>query len=240
VIKDKNLTITKQSSPIVIRKDIIIRRDSRLTIESGVELLFEKQKGIIVHGTLEILGHTNDKVKLSLLKASTQSAIVNFRSQTYQSITPINYHQRQVRLVDGDLPSEGRVQIKLNDRWHSLCTNSKNLTSVDIKVLCHQVGYQEGHLYKWFPRRNDTSSASSSTSSALILQPDALAKSFHCSGSETSLQQCKRWNRIRSGGGICDHQSNIGIRCSRKLSAPSGEETSTSTTTMISTPRHGY
>lgn len=196
IIKDKNITLTKQFNPILITKDIVIKRDAKLTIESGAELLFDKKKGIIVHGTLEILGNTNDRVKLNLLK-SQQSATVNFRSQN-------NNHQQQVRLVDGELPNEGRVQIKFNDRWHSLCTNSKNLTAADIKVLCQQVGYQEGYWYKWFPRRNDTTF-------------QIMSKSFHCSGTETAITQCKRWNRVRAGGGVCDYQSDIGIRCSKSL-----------------------
>lgn len=199
IIKDRNLTLTKQFNPILITKDIVIRKEAKLTIESGTELLFEKKKGIIVHGTLEILGTSDDKVKLNLLR-SEQSATVNFRSQNNNPFGNL----QQVRLIDGDLPNEGRVQIKFNNRWHSLCTNSKNLTAADMKVICHQVGYQDGHWYKWFPKRNET-------------RYQIMSKSFHCSGSESTITQCKRWNRVRAGGGICDTHSDIGIRCSRTL-----------------------
>lgn len=198
IIKDKNITFTKHSNPIIVTKDIIIKKDSKLTIEAGAELIFEKKKGIIVYGVLEVLGKPNDKVRFSLLK-SQQSATVTFRSQ-YSN--PLN--KQQVRLVDGDLPSEGRVQIKFNDRWHSLCTNSKNLTAADIKILCQEVGYHEGAWYRWFPRRSDTTF-------------HIMTKSFECSGNELAINQCKKWNRIRVGGGICDSHSDIGIRCSRTL-----------------------
>lgn len=213
IIKDKNITLTKQYNPIIITKDIIIKRDAKLTIESGTELLFGKRKGIIVQGTLEILGNTNEKVKLSLLK-SAQSATVTLRSQNINSQQQHQVHQQQVRLVDGDLPSEGRVQIKLNDRWHSLCTNSKNLTAADIQVLCRQAGYQEGHFYRWFPRRNET------------MRFQIMSKSFHCSGSEPTITQCHRWPRVRFGGGICDYQPDIGIKCSRALLLNANYETS--------------
>lgn len=204
IIKDKNVTLVKQYNPIRISKDIIIKKDARLTIESGVEMLFEKKKGIIVYGTLEILGAPNDRVRLNLLK-STTSATVNLRSQNNQGYL---ITRQLVRLVDGDLPNEGRVQIKFNDRWHSLCTNSKNLTAADIRVICQQVGYQDGNFYKWFIKRNET---------ATSILPQIMSKSFHCDGTETAITQCKRWNRVRAGGGICDGQSDIGIRCSRKL-----------------------
>ena len=206
VIKDKNITLSKQFNPIFITQDIVVQRNAKLTIESGTELLFEKKKGIIVHGTLEILGNSNDRVKLNLLKTQ-QSATVNFRSQNNNQP-----HQQQVRLVDGDLPSEGRVQIKFNDRWHSLCTGSKNLTAADIKVLCQQVGYRDGYWYKWFPRRNDTTN-------------QIMSKSFHCSGDETSITQCNRWNRVRVGGGVCDFYSDIGIKCSKTLVFASSSNT---------------
>jgi len=199
IIKDKNVTLTKQQNPILITKDIVIKKDAKLTIEAGTQILFDKRKGIIVHGILEILGNSNDRVRLNSLK-SHQSATVNFRSQNNNPI-----RQQQIRLVDGDVPSEGRVQIKFNDQWHSLCTSSKNLTAADIKVICQQVGFQDGHWYKWFPRRNDTA------------PHQMMSKSFHCNGGETAITQCKRWNRVRAGGGVCNYHSDIGIRCSKTL-----------------------
>lgn len=198
IIENKNVTLTKQFSPILITKDIVIKKDAKLTIESGTELLFDKRKGILVYGTLDILGTSNDKVKLNLLK-SQQSATVNFRSLNSNPIL-----QQQIRLIDGELPNEGRVQIKFNDKWHSLCTHSKNLTAADIRVICQQVGFQDGHWYKWFPRRNETTH-------------QIMSKSFYCSGNELTITQCKRWNRVRVGGGVCDYHSDIGIRCSKTL-----------------------
>lgn len=217
VIKSgNNVTLNKQLKPIIITKNIIIKRDAKLTILPGTELVFEKKRGIIVHGTLEILGNQNDKVKLNLFRKS-DSATINFqRSQlaasAASSVTPFSgagagsSTNQQVRLVDGDLPSEGRVQVRFNNKWHSLCTSSKNFTAADIKVICRQVGYQEGFWYKWFPRRNDT-----------ITLHQMMSKSFHCLGNELSLSQCKRWNRLRTGGGICDKHSDIGIRCSKTM-----------------------
>lgn len=216
IIKNKNVTLTRQYNPIIITQDIVIKRNAKLVIEAGTELLLDKKVGIIVHGILEILGTPNDRVQLRLLK-SQQSSTINYRSHlqssTFSSSTgnrllqQHKFQQQMIRLVDGDLPSEGRVQIYHKDRWHSLCTNSKNLTSADINVLCNQIGYNNGAWYKWFPKLNTTS-----------FIPQMMSDSFQCSGSEISLVQCSRWNRIRTGGGICDNHSDIGIRCSRKMS----------------------
>lgn len=205
IIKDKNITLTKKSNPIIITKDIIIRKDSKLTIEPGTEILFDRKRGILVRGVLEILGKANDKVKLQLLK-SVQSSTLNFKRSHNHNVPHGTLRQSLVRLVDGELPNEGRVQIWFKDRWHSLCTGSKNLTSADMRVLCRQVGFQDGHWYRWFPRRNDT-----------IMAAQMMSKSFYCAGTESTISECKRWNRIRTGGGICDYHSDIGLRCSKTL-----------------------
>lgn len=196
IIRDSNVTLTKQFNPIVIKTDIIVHKKSKLTIGPGAEIFFAPTKGIIVYGTLEALGTPDERIRMDLLK-STQSSIVNRRSQNNA-----NYKQF-VRLVDGYTPNEGRVQVRFNNRWHSMCTNSKNLTSTDIKVLCNQLGYSEGQWYRWFEKRNE--------SLQLMLQ------SPQCSGHESSINQCEQWSKARSGNGICDYHSDIGIRCTRKL-----------------------
>ena len=77
ITKDKNVTLSKQNNPIVITRDIIIKRDAKLTIEAGTELLFERRRGIIVHGTLEILGESSEKVKMGLLRSQNQPYTMN-------------------------------------------------------------------------------------------------------------------------------------------------------------------
>ena len=44
-----------------------------------------------------------------------------------------------VRLVDGDSPNEGKVQICVNGVWGLLC--SRSVDSNDARVICSQVGY---------------------------------------------------------------------------------------------------
>jgi hypothetical protein len=47
------VTLKAEWSPYVVREDLIINRNSKLVIEPGVELRFDKGKQLIVHGTLE-------------------------------------------------------------------------------------------------------------------------------------------------------------------------------------------
>ena len=47
-----------------------------------------------------------------------------------------------VRLVDGDSPNEGKVQICVNGVWGLLC--SRSVDRNDARVVCSELGYQTG------------------------------------------------------------------------------------------------
>lgn len=112
-------------------------------------------------------------------------------------------HWPDIRLVEGNVPSEGRVQIRHNKHWYSVCTNTKNWTIADINVVCHELGFDGGLWYRWFPHRNDTR--------------QLLYEAPRCLGYESSIQACPNWKLKRVGSGSCDYHADIGIRCSSKL-----------------------
>lgn len=108
-----------------------------------------------------------------------------------------------VRLVDGDTPNEGRLQIKTNNHWHSVCTNSKNWTMVDIRTVCNQLGFADGSWYQWFNKFNDSRQL-------MIEEPG-------CLGRESRIDHCPNWIKRQVGSGACDYHSDIGIRCTKRL-----------------------
>jgi len=82
-----------------------------------------------------------------------------------------------IRLVDGSIQSEGRVEICINDTWLVLCDNPTNpqRESRD-RLICRQLGYPDVlHKLRGLPQ-----------GSAPFLPQD-----LYCVGVETSLMDCE-------------------------------------------------
>ena len=100
-----------------------------------------------------------------------------------------------VRLVGGSIPSEGRVEIFLNDQWGTICDDAWDLD--DAEVVCRQLGF---------------SSVISAPTSATFGQGSGpiLLDNVACVGNESSLLEC-----FNGGIGIhdCGHSEDAGVIC---------------------------
>uniref|UniRef100_A0A8C3AU80 Neurotrypsin n=1 Tax=Cyclopterus lumpus TaxID=8103 RepID=A0A8C3AU80_CYCLU len=103
------------------------------------------------------------------------------------------YTDGVVRLVGGDNPWEGRVEVFHNSDWGTVCDDHWNQQHAE--VVCRQLGYRYGN-------RCVVSDGTFGEGIGLILLDDV-----HCEGSETSLLDCPHgiWGRTD-----CSHSEDVG------------------------------
>ena len=105
-----------------------------------------------------------------------------------------------VRLVNGDIPEEGRVEFCHNDDWGTVCDDSWD--DDDARVVCRQLGL------------------SSPDQRALAFSRARFGEGFgptfldevRCAGTESRLVDCPS-NGI--GHEDCSHSEDAGVSCTR-------------------------
>ena len=101
-----------------------------------------------------------------------------------------------VRLVGGSSYNEGRVEVKYNDEWGTVCDDRWDYTDAD--VVCRQLGFGS-YGYSYY------NSYFGQGSGPIWLD------SVGCIGNETMLLNCGHLgiNITRS----CSHSEDVGVRC---------------------------
>ena len=64
------------------------------------------------------------------------------------SVSPSNCTDGDIRLVDGSVSSEGRLEICINRAWGTICYGNSRYGynywgAYEARVVCHQLGHQE-------------------------------------------------------------------------------------------------
>ena len=126
-----------------------------------------------------------------------------------------------LRLVGGQVPNEGRVEVCLEGQWGTVCDDYWG--SNDARVACRQLGYPSTSNYK--PKQNvithyvfDLTLDALSFSNANFGQGTGAIHldNVQCSGSEASLLQCPH-----SSIDNCGHSEDAGLRCLGDFKSPS-------------------
>ncbi|EHB15166.1 Scavenger receptor cysteine-rich type 1 protein M130 [Heterocephalus glaber] len=104
---------------------------------------------------------------------------------------------REPRLVDGDIPCSGRVEVKHGDRWGSVCDSDFSLEAAS--VLCREL---------------QCGSAISILGGAHFGEGKGQiwAEEFQCEGHESHLSLCPL---AHGQDGTCGHSRDVGVVCSR-------------------------
>ncbi|KAJ8035485.1 Neurotrypsin [Holothuria leucospilota] len=100
----------------------------------------------------------------------------------------------KVRLVEGSLPSEGRVEVLINNRWGTI--KDDNWDNREANVVCFQLGYASGGI-------------AYSGSYFGEGEGPVLLENFKCAGTESSLFSCAHREISLDGG----HSQDAGVAC---------------------------
>ena len=106
-----------------------------------------------------------------------------------------SYDLIDVRLVDGNGPYEGRVEVFYNGVWGTVCDDYWDLKQAN--VVCRQLGYEKA-------KTAERSPAFGQGNGKIWLDE------IQCTGNEISLTQCDH-----DGWGVhdCSHSEDAGVVC---------------------------
>ncbi|XP_022088748.1 deleted in malignant brain tumors 1 protein-like [Acanthaster planci] len=107
-----------------------------------------------------------------------------------------------VRLVNGNTPSEGRVEISYQNQWGTICHSGWSIR--EASVVCRQLGYR---------------SASQAWRGAHFGRGSGpiFLNNVQCDGYETNIDQCDHTGWINH---YCNHNSDVGVTCETTVAFP--------------------
>ncbi|XP_070548728.1 neurotrypsin-like isoform X2 [Ptychodera flava] len=102
--------------------------------------------------------------------------------------------ERDLRLVNGNSPNEGRLEIYHNSQWGSVCDD--DFSPKNVRVVCRQLGYLPGTF------RNHAAFGEASSNIWL--------DDVNCTGLEEKLSSCanRDW-----GTHDCKHHEDVSVLC---------------------------
>jgi len=107
-----------------------------------------------------------------------------------------------VRLVGGKTNEEGRLQVKLDDRWGSVC--NEGWTRQSAAVACHQMGLVLNPR-DWFLEPIELSS--------IGLEDPTLMSHVDCAEEDTDIRNCFYRPTTNETENYCGHDMDVGLRC---------------------------
>ncbi|XP_062609505.1 uncharacterized protein LOC134271297 [Saccostrea cucullata] len=113
-------------------------------------------------------------------------------------------HQNiSIRLVNGKVPNEGRVEVLYHGVWGTVCDD--RFDSTNAKVVCRMLGFPTGN-------------AEAVTGGRFGMGTGKIwLDNVDCNGGENSIAQCRHqvW-----GSNNCDHDEDVGVRCGSTIESP--------------------
>ena len=176
----ESITLKAAHSPYSVTSDFIVLDNITLTIEAGVTVTVSPGMSILVAGVLKAQGTPVKPVVLTVKEPAGSNE---------DSHLPL-------RLVEGDFPWEGRVEVFHNKCWKPIFASSNMFMWNTTEVICKQLGYGPPVAAK---RVSDTFSQNMNRSRLV---------EFICHGNETFVHECSTKHKLFNYS-----NSNIVVNC---------------------------
>ena len=204
------LTLPRRSTPYIIKSDLTIMPNGALIVDSGAELQFHPNVGILAVGTFVARGSPQNHIRFRPYEAAQpkmrKKRDVGQGSSNYQS-KPI---KERIRIIGGERPDEGFLEVynETELRWALVC--DKNFNEKTAYVACKDLGK---------PSFNVIISRTHMYDHYVYGRPDTKFKEFWqetflCDGSEETLDQCI-WRKNYNWQTCRDRDEYVFLRCGK-------------------------
>ncbi|XP_066292653.1 protein bark beetle-like [Branchiostoma lanceolatum] len=126
----RNHTLPLSGSPYIATHEIIVGEDATLTVEAGVEILFDEGVGMTVVGQLHAVGSADKRIVFDRKEAPPDDPVYNITRDP------------NVRLV-GPTVNQGLLEIRHDGEWGTVC-HDRGWRDSEAKVACQHLGFVTG------------------------------------------------------------------------------------------------
>lgn len=183
-----------------VERDINIRPGGKLTLHSGVTLRFSPSVGLMAGGRLEARGHGPNTILFTLKEDRIEPVEGENEGEEFAR-GPRENNDTNVRLLGGKSDKEGRLQVKVDGKWGTVCNYGWNV--VNAALACHQLGLVL-NPHDWYLERSEIPLAG--------ISEDIVLSNVKCTEEDLDLSKCKS-EKVGDFEGSCSHDNDVGIRC---------------------------
>lgn len=185
-----------------VNKDINIRPGGKLVLQSGVILKFPPAIGMMVAGKLDARGKRPNDIMFTLKEEVVMSNESYYETDNMDPTTPV-YAEPVVpiRLLGGKTTYEGRLQVRLDEKWGTVCNYKWNI--INAALVCNQLGLAL-NPNDWFLEPSEIPNAGTSE--------DIILSNVECTEFDNDITRCRAETREHFENS-CTHENDVGIRC---------------------------
>ncbi|XP_031833217.2 C-type lectin domain-containing protein bark beetle [Nomia melanderi] len=188
------------SGEYIVERDINVRPDGKLILHPGVTLRFPPAVGMMVAGRLDARGKRPSDILFTLKEEvvmdSDNGTLMN------EGFNQMKEMELSVRLLGGKTNLEGRLQVKVGDKWGTVC--NYGWTIRDAALVCHQLGLTLDPD-NWLMERSHIPSAG--------INEDIILSNVRCTEDDNDISKCRAETQ-QNFENSCTHENDVGVRCS--------------------------